>query len=501
MKTTRTLWLVIALALVAGAQTGAPAARSGPAGPVMVLNGDFPDPTIVRDGGDFYMTHSSFDYVPGLLIWHSTDLEHWTRIARALRRSVGEIWAPDFVKYKDLFYIYFPARGTNWVITARTPYGPWSDPVDLKIGGIDPGHIATPEGKRYLYVSGGRMAELAPDGLSIAGSPRSVYSGWNYPESWVVECFCLESPKLAFHNGFYYLTSAQGGTAGPATSHMAVSARSKSPTGPWENSPYNPVVHTWSTREPWWSKGHASLIDDGRGRSYVVYHAYENGDRNMGRHTIVEPVEWTADGWFKPLYPPGHAPAPAIVRNHTIASDDFSRPTLNLEWQFSGIASTAEYSVGNGAVTVTAEPGKFKVLHTEAADHNYEASVKVDPAPDAESGLILYYSPEAYAGIGAGKGWVVNLQKGRPMGPRTPCSDCRYLKIRLVDDDLSTFYSSDGRTWKQMPSAMEVSGYQTNILGGFSSIRPGIYAKGNGQVRIQNFTYRVLSSEEPRPAQ
>lgn len=110
---------------------------------------------------------------------------------------------------------------------------------------------------------------------------------------------------------------------------------------------------------------------------------------NLGRHTLIEPVEWTADGWFKPLYSRDRVPAAAVVRNHRIASDDFSQPSLGLQWQFSGIASMEEYSVGNGAVTVTAEPGKFKVLNSEAADHNYEASVRVDPAPGAESGLIL----------------------------------------------------------------------------------------------------------------
>ena len=474
-------------------QQGVPEApSSGPAGPVMILNGDFPDPSIVRDGEDFYLTHSSFDYVPGMLIWHSKDLQHWTRIARALRRSVGNIWAPDLIKYKDLFYIYFPAGGTNWVITAKTPYGPWSDPVDLKLRGIDPGHIATPEGRRYLHVSGGQMVELAPDGLSVAGSLQKTYSGWKYPEDWLASCFCLESPKLAFHNGYYYLTSAQGGTVGPSTSHMAVSARSKSPAGPWEDSPYNPVVRTWNRQEQWWMKGHATLLDGGRGRWYLVYHAYENGHLNMGRHTLVEPVEWTSDGWFKPLYAPGKTPVTAEIRNHRIAADDFSKPDLDLQWQFSGIASTEEFSAGGGAVTVKAEPGKFKVLHTQAADHNYEASVKIEGAPGTEAGLILFYSPEVNAGVGSSGGQLFMLRRGRPMSPQVPCPDCRYLKIRLVEDELSAFYSKDGVAWKQMPNAVEVSGYQTNVLGDFSSIRPGVYMKGSGQVRIQDFRYRAL---------
>ncbi len=110
---------------------------------------------------------------------------------------------------------------------------------------------------------------------------------------------CLESPKLNYHNGYYYLTSAQGGTAGPATSHMAVAARSKSVTGPWENSPYNPVVHTYSAHDNWWSKGHGTLIDDVNGNWWIVYHAYAKGYHTLGRSTLIEPIEWTADGWYR----------------------------------------------------------------------------------------------------------------------------------------------------------------------------------------------------------
>ena len=110
---------------------------------------------------------------------------------------------------------------------------------------------------------------------------------------------CLESPKLNEHNGYYYLTSAQGGTAGPATSHMVVSARSKSVTGPWENSPYNPIVHTYSATDSWWSKGHGTLIDDVNGNWWIVYHAYANGYHTLGRSTLIEPIEWTEDGWYR----------------------------------------------------------------------------------------------------------------------------------------------------------------------------------------------------------
>ena len=110
--------------------------------PQAILPGDYPDPSIVRDGKDFYMTHSPFHYTPGFLIWHSTDLRNWEPICRALPEFDGSAMAPDLVIYKGRYYIYYPSDGTNWVTWADDIHGPWSKPVDLKISGIDPGHIA-----------------------------------------------------------------------------------------------------------------------------------------------------------------------------------------------------------------------------------------------------------------------------------------------------------------------------------------------------------------------
>jgi beta-xylosidase len=227
-----------------------------------ILAGDYPDPSIVRVGRHYYMTHSSFHYTPGLLMWHSHNLIDWEPIGHAIHEHVGgSIMAPDLIYYEGLYYIYFPAGGTNWVVTAENPAGPWSNPIDLKIGYIDPGHAADQEGNRYLFLSEGFMVQLTKDGLSTVGELRKVYEGWRYPKEWLTEGFYLESPKLTYKDGYYYMTSAQGGTAGPATSHMIVSARSKSLEGPWENSPYNPIVRTKHRSETWWSKGHGTLVD------------------------------------------------------------------------------------------------------------------------------------------------------------------------------------------------------------------------------------------------
>ena len=68
-----------------------------------IFAGDYPDPSIIRDGGSYYIVHSSFEYYPGLLIWQSKDLINWTPVTNALYKYLGAVWAPDLVKYKNKF--------------------------------------------------------------------------------------------------------------------------------------------------------------------------------------------------------------------------------------------------------------------------------------------------------------------------------------------------------------------------------------------------------------
>ena len=68
-----------------------------------IFAGDYPDPSILCDGNGYYIVNSSFEYYPGLLIWHSTDLINWNPVTYALHKYVGSVWAPDLVKYNDKF--------------------------------------------------------------------------------------------------------------------------------------------------------------------------------------------------------------------------------------------------------------------------------------------------------------------------------------------------------------------------------------------------------------
>ncbi len=196
-----------------------------------IFAGDHPDPSVLKDGADYYITFSSFDAYPGLVIWHSRDLVNWEPIGPALSRNVGSVWAPDLVKHNGRYYIYFPGQkpghSSNYVVWADGIRGPWSDPIDLQIGRIDPGHAVGPDGRRYLFLSGGYVAPLADDGLSVAGDVKKVYDGWQYPDDWVVESFSQEGPKVLKHGAYYYMVLAEGGTAGPPTSALSTSRRGR----------------------------------------------------------------------------------------------------------------------------------------------------------------------------------------------------------------------------------------------------------------------------------
>lgn len=125
-----------------------------------VFSGDRPDPSIIRDGDTYYLTFSSFDAYPGLMIWRSFDLVNWEPVGPVLHTAVGSVWAPDLIKHRDRFYIYIPARTADYksiyAVWADSISGPWSEPVDLRLHDhIDPGHIVGEDGKRYLFLSNG----------------------------------------------------------------------------------------------------------------------------------------------------------------------------------------------------------------------------------------------------------------------------------------------------------------------------------------------------------
>jgi len=467
-----------------------------------IFAGEYPDPTILRDGRDYYITHTSLNNYPGLLIWHSTDLVNWKPIAHALTKNVGEIWAPDLVKYKNRYYIYFPAWDyrTTMVVVSDKITGPWSDPVELKVSFIDPGHVVGEDGKRYLYFSDGNVVQLSEDGLSTIGSVRSVYEGWKYPSGWLTECFCLESPKLFRKGEYFYLISAQGGTSGPPTSHMAVAARSKSVLGPWENSPYNPIVHTYSYNEKWWSKGHATFVETPEGEWWMVYHSFLNNFRTLGRMDILEPVEWTSDGW--PRVKTGSDPArPIVLPSNSVGRVKPLPESTNgfsvYDWHAYREYIPERYTMDKEMLIIRSAGdslAKSDPIQFTPAHPSYRTEVKVDTKDLAKAGYVLFYGPKFYRGLEVSSdsiSYITEKRRTRIAGYHegTP------VNVRIVNNyqTLALYYSLDGLEWENVWDAADVSPYTGNLLGNFRSLKLALYSYGKGSTQFSEFHYEPVN--------
>lgn len=477
-----------------------------------VIAGDHPDPTILKDGDDYYITFSSFNSYPGIIIWHSRDLVNWVPVGPALHKNIGTVWALDLCKHHNRYYIYIPAASDKrpwsiYVIWADDIKGPWSDPIDLNITGcIDPGHVVGEDGHRYLFVNGIRKIRLRDDGLATDGNIEPAYNPWRYPDDWVVENFAPEGPKLLRKGEWFYLITAVGGTAGPVTGHMVIAARSKSIHGPWEHCPHNPLVRTQSEAEPWWSRGHATLIEGPASNWWMVYHAYENGYRTLGRQTILEPIEWTTDGWFRAkggdLSMPLRKPIQSTDTESGMAlSDDFSHNHFGTRWSFheprDAEMERVKYADNRlELVGVGMSPSDSSPLTCSMVDRAYQVEVTLALSGEAEAGLLLFYNHKAFVGIGFNSEVIKSFQYADEQTWARIAMKSQTLRLRLINNHhvITYEYSADnGRTWKRHPTRMEVSGLHHNVFGGFLSLKAAIYCTGSGKVQISDFLYRAMA--------
>lgn len=477
-----------------------------------IIAGDRPDPTILKDGDDYYMTFSSFHSYPGLVIWHSQDLVNWVPIGPTLFRNLGDIWAVDLCKHEGRYFIYIPANptGNGWsiyAIWADDIRGPWSEPVDMHISGaIDPGHVVGEDGRRYLFVNGIRKVRLTDDGLATDGELEDSYRPWRYPDHWITENFAPEGPKLLWRDGWLYLVTAVGGTAGPPTGHMVIMARARSVHGPWEHCPDNPLVRTLSSHEPWWSRGHATVVEGPAGDWWMVYHGYENGFRTLGRQALLEPVEWTQDGWLRAkggdLSLPMRKPTGRAAGKPGYAlSGPLSRERFGVQWCFHQPGADEMQRVSHQGdllrlAAAGSSPADSSPLTCIVGDRAYQVEVTLElDGTGAEGGILLFYNPRAFVGLGFTADTVKTYQYSEELEWARHPRKTQRVRVRLTNDaNVITYeYSQDdGQTWVLHGTRMEVSGIHHNVFGGFLSLRVGLYSVGQGRVGFSDFTYRAI---------
>jgi xylan 1,4-beta-xylosidase len=267
-------------------------------------------------------------------------------------------------------------------------------------------------------------------------------------------------------------------------------------------------VRTTGTAEPWWSRGHASLVEGPGGDWWMVYHGYENGFRTLGRQTLLEPMEWTADGWFRAKggdlskalpKPRGGKAGPSGFA----LSDDFTRDRFGVQWAFHDPAPDEMTRVrfAGGGLEIKGKgtsPADGAPLTCGVGDRSYEAEITLDLVGAAEGGLLLFYNPKAFVGLGFTPATVKTWQYAEEQTWARRPQAISSVRVRLtnVDNVITFHYSFDGgKTWTLHGTRMEVSGIHHNVFGGFLSLKVGVYAAGKGTVRLRDFRYRALTAQ------
>ncbi|MEU4235844.1 glycoside hydrolase family 43 protein [Actinoplanes sp. NPDC026619] len=297
-----------------------------------ILPGFHPDPSVCRVGEDYYLVCSSFEYFPGVPVFHSRDLESWRQIGNALDRpsqlplppetpASGGIYAPTIRHHGGRFWIITTntSGGGNFIVSATNPAGPWSEPVWIDLPGIDPDLAWDDDGTCWCTVSGTQVARIDPVAGKILDGPFPAWAGTGlqYPEA----------PHLYRIGDWWYLMIAEGGTE---RGHTVAIARARTPLGPYEPAPGNPVLTHRSTNRPVQSTGHADLVSTPGGDWWMVLLATRPkgntpGFHVLGRETFLTRVHWL-DGW------PSVDPVVESGFFEGETRDDFDATTLAPQW-------------------------------------------------------------------------------------------------------------------------------------------------------------------------
>lgn len=391
-----------------------------------IIKGFNPDPSICRVGNEYYLAASSFEYFPGIPIYHSTDLVNWVQLGNAIDRPgqlpmalakpSGGIWAPTLRYHRGTFYLTatFAERG-NFIITSPTPGTGWSDPVWVEMAGLDPSLFFEDDALYYCANDFGRAEQ--GEGISVARvDPVTGRTLSPITRIWQgTGGGFLEAPHLYHVGDWYYLFAAEGGTG---LNHMETVARSRQLLGPYAGDPENPLLtNRHDTTKQALCCGHADLVEDTAGNWWIVHLGIRPAAGSMshlGRETFLTPICWV-NGWPKVL--PGRRAAitsegpltkPQLPR--TAWRDNFTKTAFGPEWLFVKEPVPQNYTRTGGTLVLrpttallTGEGASptFAAVRPLDFDCLFQTELLFAPAEQGdEAGLALYLSPRYNYRIG-----------------------------------------------------------------------------------------------------
>jgi xylan 1,4-beta-xylosidase len=467
-----------------------------------VAAGDYPDPSVIRTGQDYWATATSSEWAPEFPILHSRDLVNWEVVGAVFERrpawSVGSYWAPEISQYRGRFYIYYVARKKDKgplcvaVATARRPQGPYTDHGPLvcqEVGSIDGFPVTDERGQRYLLwkEDGNSVSrptpiwaqQLSADGTRLLGERREILRN---TEPWEKHASLpygdlVEGPAVVRRNGWFYMFYSGNFCCARECNYMMGVARSRKLLGPWEKNPKNPIL---AGNDNWKCPGHGTVVTDTRGRDWLMYHGMHPKDFvYVGRQALLDEVKWGADGW--PSINEGRGPskradAPTGSRELNAEYrffDDFNTPRLRPGWQWPqgsepriSIQTTRQgWLVLAPTEEQAADPiGAVVARSTTVGD--YEATTLVETGrlnAGATAGLAAYGDAENALGLSVSDGrlllWRREKKEQQTLATiDAPSVQSLHIRLRTRAGHRYRFsFSSDGRDWKEVGDEVDGS--------------------------------------------
>jgi len=483
--------LALQLVLSVGAAAQRRAVYTNP-----VAAGDYPDPSIIRVGTDYWATATTSEWAPEFPILHSRDLVNWEVVGAVFDRrpewSVGSYWAPEISEHRGRFYVYYVARKKGGplcvaVATARRPAGPYRDHGPLvcqEVGSIDGFPVTDEQGRRYLlWKEDGNSVQkptpiwaqpLSADGTRLVGERQEILrntEAWEKHEK-LPYGDLVEGPAVVRRNGWFYMFYSGNFCCARECNYMMGVARARKLLGPWEKHP-GPIL---AGNAEWKCPGHGTVVQDARGRDWLLYHAMHAKDSvYVGRQAVLDEVKWGADGWptiNEGRGPSARAEAPPGARERNAEYrffDDFNTPRLRHGWQWPVAAEPVVRidAARQGWLTLSpnlsAQPAaaaSVAILARPTTVGDYEATTVVDTARltgAAAAGLSAYGDAENAVGliVGGGKLTLWRREKNEQRVVETvdaPAGAASlHLRMRAREGRRYRFaYSRDGRDWKDV---------------------------------------------------
>lgn len=524
-----------------------------------ILPGFYPDPSICRVGDNFYLVNSSFEYFPGVPISMSKDLVHWKQIGSVLTRpsqialdsvkyGISGVYAPSIRYHDGLFYMTTtmigsknPKRAGHFIVTAKNPAGPWSEPYMLdNTSGIDPCLFFDDNGKAYFIATRFAnkseekywkhsiiwMQELNLTTMKLVGDEKVILSQGGALHN----ARNAEGPRMLKHNGYYYLIIAEGGTG---DDHAVTAFRSKNIEGPYETDPRNPILtnRCMGRDYPIQCIGHADMVDTPAGDWWMValgVRPYANGCYNLARETFLVPMRWEGD-WPVGAPAEGHvcmqhvAPHLAECYDATDDSwDSFDKTQLAPYWTFIRIPSKDCYSLTRrkGFLSLRLQPQTVKeelspsFVGRRQQHINFVSETWMEFIPKKEketAGLVMFQSPKCHYRLEMmlvnGEQYVVLTKCDK--GVETVIDKTGYnakrigLKISAFGAQYNFYYSADGKEWHQIGGPQDGKILNSRYSGGFTGSFIGMYASSNGgkssnYADFDSFSYREAFGAEQK---